>query len=90
MVRDLARDARVFVARFRIDKRPRITRQVVFNEHARRDEDRRVVLLSYAPVERDVLAILVRSAVAATSNQRAIVPESAVRAISERARITVC
>ena len=90
MVRDLARDARVFVARFRIDKRPRITRQVVFHEHARCDEDCRVVLLSYAPVERDVLAILVRSAVAATSNQRAIVPESAVRAISERARITVC
>ena len=90
MVSDLASDARVFEARFRIDERPRITRQVVFNEHARRDEDRRVVLLSYAPVERDVLAILVRSAVAATSNQRAIVPESAVRAISERARITVC
>ena len=90
IVSDLASDARVFEARFRIDKRPRITRQVVFNKHARRDEDRRIVLLSYAPVERDVLAILVGSAVAATANQRAIVPESAVRAISERVRITVC
>ena len=90
MVSDLASDARVFEARFRIDKWPRITRQVVFNKHARRDEDRRIVLLSYAPVERDVLAILVRGAVAARANQRAIVPERAERVFSERAYVAVC